>query len=182
MSAPIPSRSKKASRQRFYTMVRHLLTITTTTKILAGGPGSQTPAPFYGSVDIENPGLEAANSILDGPQEPRGRSGRVHFRPVWMDGCSTRFPGGEGEPAGFSGPDTWQHEQIEAIGAKLQRGPAASRSAEIMVAAPPPPTFCRFYCRFYYRFYCRFWLPFCRAKSLSDILLPGLKRIGELRD
>jgi len=31
-SVPIPSRSKKASRQRFSTMVRHRLTITTTTE------------------------------------------------------------------------------------------------------------------------------------------------------
>ncbi len=30
------------------------------------------------------------------------------------------FPWGEGELAGFEGPDTWQREQLEAIGAKLR--------------------------------------------------------------
>ncbi len=38
VSAPIPSRYKKASCQRFHTMVRPLSTITSTTKILAGAP------------------------------------------------------------------------------------------------------------------------------------------------
>lgn len=54
------------------------------------------------------------------------------------------FPWGEGELAGVGGPVTWQREQLEAIGAKLRGGPAASRSAEIMVAVPPPRRFLPF--------------------------------------
>jgi len=39
------------------------------------------------------------------------------------------FPWGEGELAGFDGPDTWQREQLEGIGAKLRGGP--NRPAEL---------------------------------------------------
>ncbi len=37
------------------------------------------------------------------------------------------FPWGEGELAGFDGPDTWQREQLEAIGAKLRGADAQTR-------------------------------------------------------
>ena len=40
------------------------------------------------------------------------------------------FPWGKGELAGFDGPDTWQREQLEAIGAKLRgAGPHTAISA-----------------------------------------------------
>jgi hypothetical protein len=119
-------------------MVRHLLTITTTTKILAGSPGSQTPAPFYRSVDIENPGLEAASSELESPQGPRGLSGRIRFRPVWMDALRLSLGRGGNWPG--SAARILGSEPIEATGAKLRRGPGhlAERRDHGCGAATPP--------------------------------------------
>jgi len=42
------------------------------------------------------------------------------------------FPWGEGELAGFAGPDRWQCEQLEAIGAKLRGGPGRLAAGAII--------------------------------------------------
>ena len=94
---------------------------------------SNPSIPFCWSVDIENPGLEAANSQLESPQATDGRSGRIRFRPVWMGvlrlslgrggagphtGISAaRLPASEARAAakGLSGESGWRSDCPTAI-------------------------------------------------------------------
>jgi hypothetical protein len=83
------------------------------------------------------------------------------------------FPWGKAELAWFGDPDTWQREQLEAIGARLRGGPGRlAERRDHGCGAAAPLLFAVSIAASIAASGCRFWLPFCRAKSLSDILLP----------